>query len=192
MMSSSSLTTRRHRTHHHQQKRTTTAGARPSSRSSFSNRTLEFDRQEVTWMCLKSRFREILNDDQQIRDNRTSSIEIQIFKPETDINTYGYLVVDYTSRLLKYDSDAVPAFSAIIAAISRSMSDGMLYGIPELLFKGALLWQPRKPLRRRNVLTEAPSWSFLGWQVSGLSVRTWSALYNCTSRDKYCQDVYFN
>ncbi|KAK4443461.1 heterokaryon incompatibility protein-domain-containing protein [Podospora aff. communis PSN243] len=157
----------------------------------LSNRTLKFNPQEVKWMCRKSRFREILNDKDQISDNRKSSIEIQLFKPKPDITTYGHLAEDYTSRFLTYDSDAVNAFSAIIAAFSKSMSGGMLYGVPELLFEGALLWQPREPLRRRTSPT-APSWSFLGWQGSGLSVRTWSALYLNTAHDKYRKDVYFN
>jgi len=52
-----------------------------------------------------------------------------------------------------------------------------------------MLWQSRQPLRRRQSPT-APSWSFLGWQRSGLDIRCWSALYQNTGRDKFRQYVY--
>ncbi|KAK4446311.1 heterokaryon incompatibility protein-domain-containing protein [Podospora aff. communis PSN243] len=157
----------------------------------LSHRTLRFTRQEVRWMCHKSRLREIYHDDRQITENRTASIEVQLFKPQPDIMTYGHMAVDYTSRLLTYDTDAVHAFSAIIATYSKSMKAGMFYGHPELFFEVSLLWQPSKPLRRRNPDSSAPSWSFLGWQGSGLSLRAWSESYNSTARDKYRKDVYF-
>ncbi|KAK0648517.1 heterokaryon incompatibility protein-domain-containing protein [Cercophora newfieldiana] len=158
----------------------------------LSNRTLKFNRQEVRWMCRKSRFREVHNDEPQICDNRKSSLEIQLFKPSPDMQTYGHLATDYTGRFLSFDSDAVYAFSAIIAAFSKSMSGGMLYGLPEFLFEGVMLWQSLQPLRRRSAPTAAPSWSFLGWQGPGLDLKSWSALYLNTGRDKYRRDVYFN
>jgi hypothetical protein len=37
----------------------------------------------------------------------------------------------------------------IIAASSRPMKGGMLYGLPELFFEGMMPWQPREPLLRR-------------------------------------------
>ena len=40
----------------------------------LSNRTLKFNRREVRWMCRKSRFREVHNDEPQIFDNRRSSL----------------------------------------------------------------------------------------------------------------------
>ncbi|GAB1317812.1 hypothetical protein MFIFM68171_08022 [Madurella fahalii] len=157
----------------------------------LSNRTLKFGHQEVRWMCRKMRCREIYDDDLQVQDNRRSSNELQLFKPYPDIRTYGHLAVDYTSRILSYDSDAVHAFSAVIAAFSRSMRGGMLYGLPELLFEGALLWQPRTPLRRRHSPSAAPSWSFLGWQGPGLNLGIWQELYLNTARDLQGQYLYF-
>ncbi|KAK5651429.1 hypothetical protein OQA88_12517 [Cercophora sp. LCS_1] len=155
----------------------------------LSPRTLKFTPHETKYMCLKSRFREVRNDIHQVRDNRTSSIEMRLFKQQPDVMTYGHLATDYTARLLTYDRDAVNAFSAIISAYSMSMG-GMLYGVPEVLFEGALLWDSHTPLRRRDG-TAAPSWSFLGWKGKGLSVRTWSALYNNTGRDQERRNVYF-
>ena len=145
---------------------------------SLSNRSLHFSHREVKWVCQKMNCREIYDDKRQVRDNRESSIELQLYKAHPDISTYGHLAINYTSRLLKYDDDAVNAFSAIIAAFSRPMKGGMFYGLPELFFEGMLLWQPGEPLlRRRQSGDGVPSWSFLGWAGRGLDLGAWVDLY---------------
>ena len=149
----------------------------------LSNRSLNFGHREVGWKCRKMRCREIYDDQTQLKDNRKSSLEVQLYKPYADIGTYSHLAMNYTGRLLTYDTDAVHAFTAIIAAFSRSMKGGMLYGLPELFFEGMMLWQPREPLlRRRQRNHESPSWSFLGWSGRGLDLGTWSELYNSWGR----------
>lgn len=166
----------------------------------LSSRTLSFGQRQVKWKCRKMRCEEAFDDRRQLRDNRANSTEIQLYKPYPDMRTYGHLARDYTGRLLTYDADAVDAFSAIIAAFSRSMEGDMLFGLPELLFEGSLLWQPREPLRRRlgpnGQDHVAPSWSFLGWSGGrgGLDLTAWTELYNVTLRGKpewhYFQSVH--
>jgi len=166
----------------------------------LSNRTLRFTSREIRFLCRKSRFRELLHDSRQVVDNRKSSIEIQLFKRNPDISTYGHLLGDYLSRQLTFDSDAVKAFTAIMAAYSRSMRGGILFGIPELFWEGCLLWRSSEPLRRRRGSADvsvseagegAPSWSPLGWQGDGLCLQPWDVLYTNTGRDKFRRDVYF-
>ena len=148
----------------------------------LSNRTLDFGSREVRWECQRMRCREVLDDRRQLTDNRESSIELKLYRRFVDTSTYGYLARDFTGRLLTYDSDDVRAFSAIVAAFSRTMGD-MLYGLPELLFEGMLLWHPREPLRaRKRQPGAAPSWSFLGWAGNGLDLGVWDDLYNNRGR----------
>jgi len=148
----------------------------------LSNRTLSFSDREARWICQKMRCREILDDETQVDENRRSDLELKLYRRLFDISAYMTLAVDYTARRLKYDSDAVNAFSAVIAAFSRTMQRGMLYGMPELLFEGVLLWQPRRPLRRRKQQASVPpSWSFLGW-AGALDMGWWGELFSNRGR----------
>ncbi|KAK4444382.1 heterokaryon incompatibility protein-domain-containing protein [Podospora aff. communis PSN243] len=92
---------------------------------------------------------------------------------------------EYTRRFLSYNSDAAHAFSAIVAAYGRAIAGGMLHGLSEILFEGALLWQPSRgsKLRRRSGCA-APSWSFLGWQGGGLDMGAWGVLYGSVARSR--------
>lgn len=55
--------------------------------------------------------------------------------------------------------------------MGRAMIGGILYGLPEVIFSGALLWNSRSCAVRRkdrhgNVLRTFPSWSWLAWDHS--------------------------
>jgi len=150
----------------------------------LSPRTLKITPSEVKFLCRQTRLRHFLHDELQLRDNRTATgIEIQPFKNVPDIRTYIHLATEYTRRFLTYDDDAAHAFSAIVAAYSRAIEGGILHGLPEILFEGALLWQSSSGLQRRHGCA-APSWSFLAWQGDGLSMGAWSALYNRMARSR--------
>ncbi|KAK5654212.1 hypothetical protein OQA88_7387 [Cercophora sp. LCS_1] len=158
----------------------------------LSRRTLSFNNHQVSWKCRKMRCFEIYDDSRQVKDNRTSSTEVVLLQPFPDIYTYGHLAVNYTKRFLTYEHDSVNALSAIIAAFSRPMEGGMLFGLPEVLFEGALLWQSSfPPLQRRGTRSIAPSWSFLGWTGGGLDVGIWSELYSIWGRIAAEQLMYF-
>jgi len=171
----------------------------------LSPRTLKFSSSgETTFLCRQSRFRSWFHDPPQLFDNRTATgIEIQLFKFLPDVDTYGRLVRQYTRRLLSYDSDAEPAFGAIIAAYSRAIKGGMIFGLPEWLFEGGLLWdasslKEEPPLRRRtppqkqgeegqgegDKMQVPPSWSVLGWQGEALDIGSWGDLWRNTMKSR--------
>ncbi|KAK5656824.1 hypothetical protein OQA88_4372 [Cercophora sp. LCS_1] len=150
----------------------------------LSPRTLKITPREVKFLCRQTRLRHFLHDELQLSDNRTATgIEIQPFKNVPDIRTYAHLAAEYTRRFLTYDDDAAHAFSAIVATYSRAIQGGILHGLPEILFEGALLWQSSSGLQRRHGCA-APSWSFLAWQGDGLSMGAWGVLYNRMARSR--------
>lgn len=73
-------------------------------------------------------------------------------------------VEQYTSRDLSFGSDALPAFSGILNALSRRFGSKMVWALPDSIFDAALLWKVENRLRdstgrRPNV----PSWSWVSW-----------------------------
>jgi hypothetical protein len=81
---------------------------------------------------------------------------------------YATFVEDYTALDLTYPEDAYYAFSAFVANMGRAMVGGIFFGLPEVIFSGALLWEPLSGVQRRrdrhgDVMRGFPSWSWLGW-----------------------------
>ncbi|KAK0620838.1 heterokaryon incompatibility protein-domain-containing protein, partial [Immersiella caudata] len=151
----------------------------------LSPRTLKITPTEVKFLCRQTRLRHFLHDSLQLHPNRTATgIEIQPFKNIPDIRTYAHLATEYTRRFLSYDSDASHAFSAIVAAYSRAIEGGILHGLSEILFEGALLWDSSSTGLKRRQGVAAPSWSFLGWQGEGLDMGAWHLLYGSTARSR--------
>ena len=83
---------------------------------------------------------------------------------------YIRLVEAYCKRRLTYEADALLAFSGALNMLAPSFLGGFIYGLPELFFDAALLWQSDGLLRQRfpfgPSFTEAglPSWSWAQWQ----------------------------
>lgn len=85
-------------------------------------------------------------------------------KPPLDASPteqYTICVAGYGSRSLKFDADALNAFSGIIETLKPKFSSEFIYGMPESLFDVAMTWRRFNhfPERRRNYF---PSWSWLG------------------------------
>ncbi|KAL1616425.1 hypothetical protein SLS56_011416 [Neofusicoccum ribis] len=81
---------------------------------------------------------------------------------------YCSLVSNHLQRDLSYEEDVINSFSGILSSLSHAFGS-FYYGLPEVFFTLALLWQPRYLCRRRlntttkQVAMELPSWSWAGW-----------------------------
>ncbi|KAK3335065.1 heterokaryon incompatibility protein-domain-containing protein [Neurospora tetraspora] len=85
------------------------------------------------------------------------------------------LVQDYSGRNLKFQGDALDAFSAVVEQVRRMTGENFLWGMPSGRFELCLCWEPyRRGLKRREELSTLemtsfkrhvpfPSWSWLGW-----------------------------
>ncbi|KAF2276634.1 HET-domain-containing protein [Westerdykella ornata] len=138
---------------------------------SLSTRVLAFHHHTVSWMCRKSRER-TENGAQPVPSYIPTVINIEegehLCSRWPNFKLYATLVSDYSELNLTYPEDAFRAFSAMVAVTGRPMAGGILFGLPEVIFSGALLWKPRGLIERRkdrhgNVMQEFPSWSWLGW-----------------------------
>jgi hypothetical protein len=85
---------------------------------------------------------------------------------------YGKLVVNYTKRMLSFESDILNAFAGVSKVLEATLNTRMQFGLPELYFHHALFWIPTSNVIRRKlnifndkgVIIQFPSWSWAGWQ----------------------------
>lgn len=84
-------------------------------------------------------------------------------------NEYVRTVTEYTSRELRFESDRVAAFGAVLSNIAHTCNVVFVQGMPEDMLLEALLWQPKsRPVRvsqtdPATALPLFPSWSWAGW-----------------------------
>ncbi|KAL8339733.1 hypothetical protein RB601_006036 [Gaeumannomyces tritici] len=88
---------------------------------------------------------------------------------------FQHLVLDFSSRALRFPGDAHDAFGAVLAQAAAMTGDEFVWALPAGQFALALTWTPwREGLRRRGEVTTLPattlnrevpfpSWSWLGW-----------------------------
>lgn len=77
---------------------------------------------------------------------------------------YVPLVEQYTSRDLTFQSDALPAISGILNALSRNFGSKTVWALPDSIFDLALLWKAETRLRDSNGRRpNVPSWSWVSW-----------------------------
>ncbi|EXJ56298.1 uncharacterized protein A1O5_12565 [Cladophialophora psammophila CBS 110553] len=149
-------------------------------------RSLVFTAEQVFWECeeafwCEDSFREfphILPD-----PHRTSLCRGELnLSWNSDYITFDHyyrvLLGEYSTRALKYDSDALNAFSGIIRAFERSMGLEFFWGMPCAFLESALSWGNRAltPRPHRGDSTSNghpkspvffPSWSWVGWKSDG-------------------------
>jgi hypothetical protein len=86
---------------------------------------------------------------------------------------YLGLVRSFNVKIIRYESDALPAFSNILEAANRHCPSGFCQALPELYCDAAMLWQSvsvrdcrtLRPLHRLSGGGHhSPSWSWLGWK----------------------------
>jgi len=98
-------------------------------------------------------------------DGTTSVVRSETFRQ------YAHLVSQYTHRSLTNDGDILNALGGLLHIFRQFFKFPMRYGLPEILFDVALLWQPTEVLEPRLPDSEEdeegerfPSWSWAGWK----------------------------
>ena len=139
----------------------------------LSKRMLIFLNGSVMWKCQEH---EMYEDLSRPRKSIHGQMPHYTIDSMPSMAQYARLVVDYNHRKLTYDSDGLAAFSGVLEAYSPLLFRGNFQGLPELFFDIVLLWQPRKPVRRRILEGTGqacfPSWSWVSWEGS-LCLRIW-------------------
>jgi len=75
---------------------------------------------------------------------------------------YDHLLAFYLRRNMKFDSDALPAFSGILKVLSKMLGQ-FHHGLPKKFFARSLLWtDPHRGVFTRRA--DFPSWSWAGWK----------------------------
>lgn len=92
------------------------------------------------------------------------------------LRSLSNIISNYNDLELHYEEDALPGIMGLLSVLSRSLTGGFLYGIPETFFDRAIGWRPfwphtiltrREPSDRPSHLKFAsglPSWSWVGWK----------------------------
>jgi hypothetical protein len=109
---------------------------------------------------------------------------------------YQNLVERYTRRTLSFPCDSIFAFSGILSSLNSSFLGGFIFGLPEIYFDVALLWQPLETLQDRKLLAEAigksveplPTWSWCRWQGK-IDFGHWAAASECLLLSSYQQTI---
>jgi hypothetical protein len=156
--------------------------------SLFSRRKLIFCCDSVRWECSEAtsyedvtlKYQGYIHD----RGRLDAIFRMQISKLFTktwpDISGYSQLVCDFNHRDLTYPEDVLDAFSGITTPLSTVFQGGFLYGIPEMFFDVALLWEAQSLLKRRvpqlsvGPNSSLPSWSWMGWH-GAVNLRGWNS-----------------
>lgn len=100
-----------------------------------------------------------------------------------NLHCWRELVVMYQRRYMTYDSDVLNAFAGVTSVLRPGFPGGFFYGLPEMFFDLALLWQPRsfpkgkgsQKSNERNL--NFPSWSWTGWKGE-IDDRFWRKCFN--------------
>ncbi|CZR52493.1 uncharacterized protein PAC_02370 [Phialocephala subalpina] len=82
------------------------------------------------------------------------------------------LLEEFALRELTYPCDSLDALAGVLGALEASFPEGFLFGLPEVCFDIALLWQSRGILEDRVSLAQTegkptrdlPSWSWARWK----------------------------
>ncbi|KAF2836077.1 HET-domain-containing protein [Patellaria atrata CBS 101060] len=154
--------------------------------NALSQRKLQISDTGVRWWCWHT----ITPEDQHCRHpywkEGTPHSGMYFFKTEDDrvvskieknsnFDIYAFIISDYTSRNLTWESDAEKAILGVFNEIDGLFRGRFVWGIPDTELVAGLLWHPVGQSKRRvepktgNPLF--PSWSWLGW--SGVAVYPW-------------------
>jgi hypothetical protein len=150
----------------------------------LSPRQLIFRNGTVNWNCRLASCAEY----QAVPQARSTFRQRQenLFTKRPNVSVFITAAVAYSGRQLTYVSDTLAAFSGVLTVLSRSMVGGLLFAMPELFFERMPLWQPLRPLKRRNnaennITPGLPSWSGISWEGE-LDPEWWRACKNLDLR----------
>jgi hypothetical protein len=78
------------------------------------------------------------------------------------------LAMEFAKRDLSFPSDCIAAFASVLVSLEPHFPGGFLFGMPELWFDIALLWEPADRFLedrfRGDEVACAPSWSWARWK----------------------------
>ena len=80
--------------------------------------------------------------------------------PWPDYNQYCTLSSAFSEREIRFQNDALKAFTAIINSFAPTFPGGFMHALPEFVFDFALAWKHEGEASRRPMF---PSWSWIGW-----------------------------
>jgi hypothetical protein len=151
----------------------------------FSRRKIMFQYQMAIWECSCSNWHEA-SDIHEISPIvppflRCTPMEVKPNLDWPDLQQYMNLIRDYNDRHLTFPEDIIAGFSGVLRMLSSVFIGGFVYGLPEMFFDDALLWQPESPVQRRVPSSRAssqslPSWSWAGWR-GDINTDSWSSGY---------------
>lgn len=147
----------------------------------YSRRTVFFFQDAVTWECHCELWQKsslismpkLRGSNRHECTNRLSSAILGYqHTPWPDLDEYARIAADYSARRVTHVEDTLRAFSGITSMLSRTFSDGFMYGMPLMFLDVALLWRPQASIRRRAPPRAPflPSWSWMGWWFDGVPV----------------------
>ncbi|KAK8223227.1 heterokaryon incompatibility protein-domain-containing protein [Phyllosticta capitalensis] len=87
----------------------------------------------------------------------------------------------YSGRSLTKSKDILAAFKGVLNLIDNAMSGPSAFGLPTSHFDLALLWTPKKALKRRkgDDRDDFPSWSWCGWEGGSVSYVSQDFIQDC-------------
>jgi hypothetical protein len=159
----------------------------------LSRRLLIFTNGSVVWRCQQAEWREDITAEPEgvprpVISDSSHTIVKHYRWPSLPL--WRGFVVAYARRQLSFHSDTQAAFAGIQSLLARSFPGTFIHGLPEYFFDVALLWQPRRPLKRRvsekasdDGQSLLPSWSWIGWQGS-IDPKSWRAGHDYIERSE--------
>jgi hypothetical protein len=119
----------------------------------LSSRIIHFATHEISWECRELFACECaLLHDSTLPQNR--------YAKQAPMPPWHDLVSLYSSKLLTYESDKLPAISGLAKAIQRLNGDEYLAGLWRTTIQKDLLWFCSAPTSARPCQYQAPSWSW--------------------------------
>lgn len=126
-----------------------------------SRRCLVFFHGTVKWECQQCEHHEHLSSSTHLAGGQKYYPRHNIsFAALPDYDHYSALCSGFSRRNIRYQKDALKAFTAVINSFAPSFPGGFFYALPEFAFDYALAWTHESVASRRPMF---PSWSWIGW-----------------------------
>lgn len=161
----------------------------------FARRSFIFRGNIVTFQCQQGHRQEgtnvLISHEEELSLNTTRAI------PKwPDLLYFGRMLREYTPRELTYPCDSLDAFEGVLNMLKTSFPGDILFGLPEVCFDIALLWQPRDMITDRVALAKAegkptanlPTWSWARWK-GNFNLTAWEASAECLFQSYYSQNI---
>lgn len=161
----------------------------------FARRSFIFRGNVVTFQCRQGHQQEGTNVLISHKEESSAASTLDALK-WPDMLYFKSVLEDYTTRDLTYPCDSLDAFEGVLNMLRSSFPGGFIFGLPEVCFDIALLWQPHDVIIDRVILARAegkptaslPSWSWARWR-GYLNFTAWDAAAECLFQSYYSQNI---